>query len=81
MTATTIDIDHIDFLIRLFNVTEKFSKLSATKQKLSIYLNQQGLVRFGLAVDDQADLIFLTDKGRNLLVLLTQVASDNLGNL
>lgn len=74
--STTIDIDHIEFLIRLFNTALKFSQLSATKQKLSIYLNQQGLVRYGRHVDDQADFIFITDKGRNLLVHLTQSATD-----
>jgi hypothetical protein len=74
--TTSIDIDHIDFLIRLFNATQKFSQLSATKQKLSIYLQQKNLVRFGTLNDDQQDLVFLTDKGRNLIVELTRQASE-----
>ena len=78
-TTTPIDIDHIDFLIRLFNVTQKFSQLSATKQKISIYLQQKDLVRFGTVDDDQYDLVFLTDKGRDLLVYLTNSATDYMG--
>lgn len=63
-TPPNITYNHLDFMIRLIDVAERFSRISATKQKITMELIRIGWIEgFG----DDVDFLRLTERGHEIM--------------